>query len=485
MDKTQIKIILREQIRILPGQPVVVGVSGGADSLSLLDILVSLEYPVIAVHFNHHLRPESGQDEAMARAAAARLGVPFESGGADVSAWARAEKRSLEEAARILRYRFLFEQARLKNAQAVAVGHTADDQVETVLMHMLQGSGLPGLSGMAVTSLSPWDDHIPLIRPLLGVWRSQTHAHCHERGLAFATDASNQDVAYTRNRVRMELIPVLERYNPAVRQAIWRMAQVLAGEEEIVVDAVQAAWEACLAAEQPGCVVLKLACVRELSLALRRAVVRRAAARLLPEGADLREIGFEDVQRVMEFLATPSRSGQIHLAQGIRLVIEPGSTGQSFLLALGPGETGAALALHSWPQIAPGDGSVLRVPGTLNLGAGWELRAEWVERSAWEHAAPSHSAWEAWLDGQTAGDLLARSARPGDRFKPLGMQGHSVKISDFFINEKLPRRARAAWPLVCCGEEVVWVPGFRLAHPFRVSEQTTRVIHLVAKRNGF
>src|SRR5512146_2662668 len=144
-------------------KPLIVGVSGGPDSLCLLDGLARLRFLLIAAHFDHRLRPESGQDAEVVRQAAESLGVQFALGSADVSACARDERLSIEEAARLLRYRFLFEQARRFKAQAVAVGHTADDQVESVLMHLLRGAGLSGLKGMSYRAIVPeWDNEIPL-----------------------------------------------------------------------------------------------------------------------------------------------------------------------------------------------------------------------------------------------------------------------------------------------------------------------------------
>jgi len=260
------------------------------------------------------------------------------------------------------------------------------------------------------------------------------------------------------------------------------MAQVLAGEEEIVQEAVQSAWEACLAAEQPGCLTFDLERLRRLSHPLRRGVVRRAATRLLADGAARREVAFEDVERAAAFILAPSRSGQMDFVQGIRLVIAAGGKGKDYLLALGPGQAETGLVVDVWPQVDPGSVFSLSVPGVLDLGGGWKLTAELAEWAALEESVEVSvpgGEWEAWLDGDAlTGPLVVRAARPGERFMPLGMGGRSMKLSDFWINEKLPRRARAGWPLVFSGEKAVWVPGFRPAHPFRVQAKTRRVVVL-------
>ncbi len=482
MEFKQFKSILQKDCQLDPDRPVLAGVSGGPDSLCLLELLVGSGITTIAAHFNHRLRPEAQQDEETVRAAAARLGAAFVTGGADVAMWAAAQHRSIEDAARFLRYRFLFDQARRFGAQAVAVGHTADDQVETVLMHILRGSGLDGLAGMAFRVLvQEWDPALPVVRPLLAFWRSQTLGYCQERGLVFAVDASNQDPAYMRNRVRLHLIPELETYNPGVRQALWRLSQAAAGEVETARQAALAAWESCFSEEHLGWLALWLRPLRELPRPLQRAVARLAAGHLLVSPAAMRELGFDEIERAVDFIHQPPRSGEMDWVQGLRLRVEPGTGDRSRLLVLAPGLGSSALPEEAWPSLAQEQQGPLAVPGQVALGGGWELSADWA---AAQDRPANPGPWEAWLDGeQTAQGLSLRLPLPGDRFKPLGLQGRSQKLSDFWINEKLPRRARKSWPLVCCGEEIAWVPGFRQGETFKVRGQTQTALHLVLRRS--
>jgi len=460
--------IAQEECQLIPGQALIVGVSGGPDSLCLLDSLARLGFSLIVAHFDHRLRPESGQDAAVVRSVAERLGFPFRLGSQDVAAYAQKERLSIEEAARLLRYRFLFAEARLHSAQAVAVGHTADDQVETVLMHLLRGSGLAGLTGMAYRSLiQAWDPNIPLVRPLLSFWRVDIMAYCIEHGLPAVTDVSNQDVSFYRNRLRQELIPYLETYNPQIRQVLWRMAQVLSGEEAVVHSAVERAWKACCPEQETEAVFINLAAFQALEVGLQRGVLRRAVALLIP---DLRDVDFDVIDRGLQFLNS-GRQGQVDLLKGLRLFVE----GQRLVIAAPDG----LKAAHQWPQLI--DDLVLPIPGQVDLPAGWRMTSEWVERPRAPEAGetPGGTAWEAWLAKEKlTSPLLIRRVRPGDRFQPLGMQGHSVKLSDFWINHKLPRRARAAWPLVTDGRDIVWVPGFLPADPFRVTGNTRKMAHL-------
>lgn len=458
--------------------PLLVGVSGGPDSASLLDALARLGFRLVAAHFDHQLRPHSDREAEVVRQAAGHAGAQFVSGSGDVAAHAAQARLSIEDAARELRYRFLFEQARRLSAQAVAVAHTADDQVETVLMHLLRGAGLHGLRGMAFRNLLPvWDAAIPLVRPLLPFWRAEIEAYCAERGLQPIHDPTNQETLYLRNQVRRELVPLLDAIQPHARQNIYRAALALASDEAVVEAAVEQAWQGCRPLESDRSVSLSLADLKALPLGLLRGVLRRALAVLLPGLAD---VDFAAVERAVNFVRAPGSgapgSGQIDLVRGLRLFAERGQ-----LVIAGPEDPDP---LPSWPQL----GAVelpFPVPGVLDLGAGWRITAERVGAEGFVSRRLENQSWEAWLDETSlAGSLVLRRSRPGDRFEPLGMNGHSMKLSDFWVNHKLPRRARAAWPLLVDNARILWIPGFRPAHACRVTAQTGAVLHLRLEKNG-
>jgi tRNA(Ile)-lysidine synthase len=448
--------------------PLLVGVSGGPDSFTLLDALARLGFPLVAAHFDHRLRPHSECEAEVVSQAAARAGAQFVAGSGDVAAHAAQARLSIEDAARDLRYRFLFEQARHFSAQAVAVGHNADDQVETVVMHLLRGAGLHGLRGMAFRTLLPtWDPQIPLVRPLLSFWREEILAYCAERQLQPIQDPTNQETLYLRNRLRHELIPLLDELQPQARQNIYRAALALAGDEAIVEAAVAQVWEACLARQDERAVFLNLGNLQQLAPGLLRGVLRRAFAILLP---GLVNVDFAAVERAVAFVRSPG-SGQIDLVRGVRLFVESGH-----LVIAGSEDL---VPLPTWLQMGAEE-LALPVSGVLDLGNGWKIATRRLSVEDFSRrVAGTDQAWEAWLDeAALVGALKVRRARPGDRFQPLGMEGHSLKLSDFWVNHKLPRRARAAWPLVVDEAQIVWIPGFRPAHICRVSEQTHTVLHL-------
>lgn len=460
--------ILRGACGLTPSLPVVAGVSGGPDSLCLLHILHTAGYPVIVAHFNHKLRPEADQEAADVARQAHDLGLPFVIDAADVRSLAQEHSLSLEEAARLLRYRFLFSTARQYHAQAVAVGHTADDQVETVLMHFLRGAGLAGLKGMQYRSFLPaFDAEIPLVRPLLALWRTEIEAYCREHALTPHYDSSNADQTYFRNRLRHALIPELEQYNPTFKQVVLRMTEALQGDYTILQEVMQAAWGEVLLSEGPGWVALDREKLLRQSIALRRNLLRQAGQRLRPNH---RDFGFAVLERGAAFLENPGNR-RLDFAGGLYLFAE----GRQMYVATYE----ADLPFAQWPQIqAP-----VEVQGErCDLGEGWVLSVEQGQSDdeAWKD---NLDVWSAWLDADLTGDrLTVRGRREGERFQPLGMAEGTLKLSDFFVNVKLPRRARAKWPLVCAGEEIAWIPGYRIGHRFRVTMQTRRVWKLSLRK---
>lgn len=453
---------------------IVVGVSGGPDSLALLHFLYSRgesttrPYPLLVASFNHHLRPESDADVAHVRKIAEGLGLPFVTDSANVAAYSDANGLSVEEAARELRYRFLFRAAREAGAGAVAVGHTADDQAETVLMHFLRGAGLSGLKGMPPRVILPvFDAKIPLVRPLLGWTRAQTEAYCRQHNLPYLTDSSNTDTTYFRNRLRHELLPHLEAYNPQIRQTLAKSALALQGDYELLNELVDSAWEQAVNAAGSGFVAFELSQLRQMSPALRRNLLRRAAFTLKP---GLRNIDFEALDRASKLKATELAGGLKTLIEGERLYL----TGDESTLPVG------------YPQVSY-QLSVVR--DRLEIGNGWLLTTETLNTG---HCSLITDNWSACFDADLTENhpstnlrarLTVRPFRAGDRFEPLGMPGQTAKLSDLFINLKIPKRFRKNWPVVCVEDEIAWIPGLRMAHRYRCTDSTRRVLVLRLARS--
>ncbi len=467
--------ILKDACRLTRDRPVVAGVSGGADSLALLDALVSAGYKVIVAHLNHKLREEAQNDANAVERLAARMNLLSIIESVDVNAYARERTLSIEEAAREVRYRFLFAQARKYNAQAVAVGHTADDQVETVLMHFLQGAGLGGLKGMTYRTLLPaYDENIPLVRPLLNLWHEDTVVYCAMKRLHPQEDVTNSDLSYMRNRLRHLLIPVLESYNPRFREAIWRTSQVLAADHEVLTEIVDDAWNTALSESGSGYLAFDRDKFASFPVGIQRSLVRRACQSLCETWRDL---DFDTVSRVTAFISAPDQASSMDLPHGLRLFVEEGIVYLAMKDADSPGR---------WPQ-ASGEFLPVSVPGQVGLPGEWTLFSElWeIPALARERIQKNEDPFQVWLDAdKLTGRLGLRSRRPGDRFEPYGMEGHTMKLSDFFINVKLPQRARETWPLLCLGDEIIWVPGYRPAHSYRVVESTRRLMYFKLTRSA-
>lgn len=470
-----IETILLDECSLVKDRPIIAGVSGGPDSLCMMEVLRKAGYPVIVAYFDHQLRPDSGLDARMVEKTATRLMLPCVIDGADVRSYAEESKTSIEEAARNLRYRFMFDLARRHRAQAVAVGHTADDQVETVLMHFLRGSGLAGLKGMSYRSIiKVFDPDIPIVRPLLDLWREETVIYCAVNGLRPHYDSSNDSLNFQRNRIRHLLIPSLETYNPKFREAILRMSQSLKGDYAFVMETLENAWRETVIESDEEIVTFDADRLSQQSLGLQRNLVKHALQTLRP-GID---ITFSILGRAVNLVNSAARSSRVDLKAGLTMFRE---SNRIYICT-----SDAELPFNLWPQMPTGETSLkVTIPQQIVLAGGWKLTCErWhLPALAKEQAERNEDQFQAWLDADDLPEQLElRVRRQGDHFSPLGMDGHSQKLSDFFVNEKVPQRARENWPLLCAGDEIVWVPGYRPAHRHRLKDTTQSVIYFSMTR---
>ncbi len=449
---------------------VVVGLSGGPDSVAMTHVLHNLGYRLHLAHLDHGLRPDSRQDVALVQALAIRWSLPLVVEHADVRAYADREGLPLEAAAREIRYRFLFRVAREVQAQAVAVAHTQDDQAETILLHLLRGSGLTGLQGMRPKTFL-WDSTIPLVRPFLPVSRQDVLAYCRNHALPYREDPSNRDLHFTRNRIRHRLLPLLEQeFNPRIREALARLAYAVQQEMDVLMAEAQQAWEQVVETTGEGYLLWNVNRMRTLPPGLRYHLWRRMVTTLRPG----LEMAFVDVERAEAWLKSP-KSGPVDWFGGLYLTLDPPARGIT-------ARWEADLPTAFWPQVLhPETPTPLPWGGRLALAHGWVLEAGQPREVSVLNDVDLRQCppYEAWIDADAVGNpLYVRGRRPGDRFAPLGMNGHTMKLSDFMINVKMPRRARDRWPLVLSEETIVWIPGYRVAHPFRVRPETRRVLRL-------
>lgn len=469
-----IDVILRDKCKLVPERAVLVGVSGGPDSLCLADVLRQAGYRIVLGHFNHKLRPEADDEEAAAvEKLAVRWKVTCTTGSGNVRDHAGGNRLSIEAAARELRYHFLFKAARQHDAQAIAVGHTADDQVETVLMHFIRGAGMNGLKGMSYRTFLPaFDAEIPIVRPLLDVRRNETIAYCAGHDLQPHYDPSNDSLDFLRNRVRHELVPQLETYNPRVREAVLRSSRTIADDQVLLQDALRIWWESAVIRKTDEYVMFDAPYLSVQSPNLQRHLVRQAVTCLLPG----EETDHAMLERASAFLSNPDRT-RVDLTGGLSLFREKGT----FFVT----KSGARLPTEKWPQLpAEFDAVALPVPGQIRLVGDWSFSSEiWADpASARVASSKNGDRFRVWIDAEELPEKLeVRIRRRGDVFEPLGLGGHSQKLSDFFTNAKLPRRARDRWPLLSIGKKIIWIPGCRPAESFKLRPASKRVICFTCK----
>lgn len=463
---------------LLPaGDGVIVGVSGGADSLCLLHLLKRLapEYGVrlYVGHLDHGIRPESGEDAAFVAALCRDWGLPCTIEHADVPTLARQRRLALEEAARQARYRFLGELALSLGAHTVAVAHHADDQVETVLMHLLRGSGLAGLRGMRPLTLlgdlrlgeAPLPSEIRLIRPLLGVTRQEILTYCQMHSIRYCFDLSNLDMTFYRNRLRHDLLPTLETYNPNIRQVLLRTAEVIAADYDLLRGVLEEAWARVVRTATEEMILFDLAAFRAQPLALQRSLLREAVHRLRQS---LRNINWVHIENAVQVTREGETGAQATLPQGL-------------MLTVGYDALTISTAGYRWvdpnhPQIwAP---LPLSRKGEIPLPeSAWVVRTAILPREALAEAwAQNPDPLAAYFDAEALrGPLFLRPRREGDWLIPLGL-GHRQKVGNIMTNLKIPRALRGAVPLLISGEEIAWVVGWRQDERFAVRPETRQVL---------
>lgn len=466
-----ISSILIEMCELDIAKPVVLGVSGGPDSMCLLDVFIKAGYSVLAACLNHGLRSEADAEVHLVQQVAFSLGVDFRTKTVDTPKFAIEAGLSVEAAARQLRYEFLYAEAARINAQAIAVGHTADDQAETVLMHLLRGTGLAGLKGMDFRSfLMNMSTNIPLVRPLLTTWRSEIIEYCDQHNLSTAIDDTNQSINYFRNKLRLDILPYLARYQPNIRQNLVQMANILSTDYELLQNHVEAAWITCVVEQGQGYVALRRKDYITLPPAIQRYMLRKAML-LLRSG--YQDIEFAMIERTRQSLKSATGYQTFDIGAGLQLKVE----GKIVWLV----RRDVNLPMGNWPAVLTDQVVDLPIPCSTELQNGWWLQADRLDARDITIQVTSREMdrFQALFDADLIRQpLYVRHRRPGDRLKPEGMDGKTVKISDLMINLKLPFRCRDNWPVVCSGENIIWVPGCRQSCIASIRGSTRLVVRL-------
>lgn len=461
----QLRQTILERRLLARGEAVLVGVSGGPDSVALLDALAALApefgWRLRVAHFNHRLRGRaSDADERFVRGLAKDYGLPVSIGSGDVRAFSKKQKLSIEDAARRLRHGFFANVAAKHGIPKLALGHTADDQVETLLQRLLRGAGTHGLAAMN------WQNRlgkVNVVRPMLGVWKPGLLGHLKQRGLKFRQDHTNRDTTFQRNKIRHKLLPLLEReFNPAVKTVLRQTAEILAAEDE---------WLEANA--DCGSAALSVESLRREHVAVqRRMIYRWLLANGVGAAVDFRMV--ETLRRMVE----RGEPWRVSLTVGMEAVRES-----------------ARLELRKCrvrDRKLDVSGEVaecrLKVPGKTempSLGVSVETRIVTGTRIPSISGKNPKSKIQnpesspEWLDADAVGSALTvRTWRAGDRFQPIGMKA-AKKLQDIFTDEKVPAARRHSTPVfVAAGGAICWVAGYRIGERFKLTPATRRALRV-------
>jgi tRNA(Ile)-lysidine synthase len=433
----------------------VVAVSGGGDSVGLLRVLHGLADRVglrlSVAHLDHGVRgAEARADAAFVAELAAGLGIPC-----DLGEWQPSRSSHFEADARAARYALLTEVAKLRGASVVAVGHTLDDQAETILHRIVRGTGIRGLAGMPRKRVLSADPKVTLVRPLLDVTRRQVRDYLAELGQPFREDDSNADLTRTRARIRHNLLPKLAaEYNPQVRAALVRLGSLAAAVERALDADVNEMKQAVIITSVPHCVVLKQGFLGSLPLHLRAEVLRRIWRDLGWPEAGMTARRWWRLARLAEKDEVPRTMIGAHVQAAT----------ESFFLVLRRIKAPVEVA-----EVPP-------PPGAIKLSLPGEASIPWARGriiATLDSTAPRDEQID--LDS-VSGPLFVRSPAPGDRFEPFGMGGKSMPLMDFLRGRRLPRGRRARQPLVCDQRGIIWVVGQRIADRVKMTGQTIRTV---------
>jgi tRNA(Ile)-lysidine synthase len=458
---------------VRPGDSILVGLSGGPDSVALLHVLYELRAKFSigrlgVCHLNHGLRrKDSDRDAEFAASLAKELDLPFYTKKEDVLGYRQAHRLSLEEAGRCVRYAFYEKVAHENGFSKIALGHHSDDNAELVLMNLLRGSGSLGFSGI------PAARDQKIIRPLIRLMRTEILHYLTARKLKYRIDSSNDDKKYLRNRIRGELIPILKtNYNPGIIETVNRFAAIIKDEDQWLEAEITTLFDKIAAFPESEEVSLSLPELAGIHIAVKRRIIRKAIS--IVKG-NLRRITFAQIDSAIRLMEKGPPYGVLDLPDRIRItrnrhlfIIKKENKPLRQVESRLPGERDL---FFEYEMIDPG----LSSQSVFIEEIGRRLR---VSRASINENSDTHPAGHpvAFFDMDSlVFPLIIRNVRPGDRFTPLGMSG-TQKVKKFFINNKVPKAQRWGCPLLLSKEKIIWVVGYRIDDSVRIKPLTRNVL---------
>ncbi|MGE3537260.1 MAG: tRNA lysidine(34) synthetase TilS [Candidatus Tectimicrobiota bacterium] len=451
---TQVHASIEKHSMLVSGAKVIIAVSGGADSTALLSLLVQLksEYDttLVVAHVNHQVRGDEAEREALFVEQLARyFGLAFYQTRLEVAALQRTSGLSLQQAARHLRYRYLEQLSVSITATSIALGHTADDQAETLLLRLVRGSGPASLAGIPIVRR-------PFIRPLLRTSRQAILHYLRSQCLPWVEDSSNAHPIYLRNRVRHHVLPMLRQLNPQITQRLNHLADMLHADSLALEQQVEAYSHTIVTWQAAKIVDIHAEALRSLPVAIQRRLLRRLLDQLLH--VDI-QLSFRHIEALRSHVVTGHDKQRCTLPGGIWAEYQAGTV--------------RIRNIEDLP--APTDSYALSLPGSVTIGALNICLTADVQEPPWSFGADTQRAFLAYE--RLRYPLRVRFRQPGDKFYPLGSPG-SKKLRDFYIERRIPQGERPYIPLVVSGQEIVWVVGYRIAEPFKIRSETRQVVLL-------
>ena len=439
---------------IAPGAILLVGVSGGADSIALLYALSklapSLNIRLAVAHLNHGIRPEAEADADFVAECCQSLGIPCYRETVDVPKMVADSSESLEMVARQARYRFFADTANTIGAEVVATAHTQDDQAETVLLKLCRGAGSSGLNGIACNTII---HGLRVIRPILNATRAEVEAFLREENITWREDSTNTDTRMQRNRIRHDVLPQLEAHlNPRIKEALARTADILAEENAYMTNQAENALQHAIGDSPEG---LSVEAVCQLPRALQRRVLQQW---LIRNGISAPQLRFEVVERLVQLATSDKGSGCITL-NGSEVVLRE--------------YTQLRFCTHN-TEAKEVETVALSIPGEtvlddFDIKVTTQLRTGFEKNQQGPLGKLPAEATIRW-DSDKKQEILVRSWQPGDRIHPIGLSG-SCKLHDLFVDAKIPKAIRSKIPVFVCGNEVIWLPGYRIAKKWAVLDE--------------
>jgi len=340
-------------------------------------------------------------------------------------------------------------------------------------MHFLRGSGTAGLRGMSAVAPVPGAPELTLIRPLLRVTRAEILDYCHENGLVFRKDPSNTDTTIYRNRLRHEILPILETLTPGLQARLLQMAEIVTADFDLLQQLLGEAWSRVVKQTGKEWLSFHTGPWLDLALSLRRATLKEAVNILRP---GIRDVGFTTIEQARQLAELQEVGSRATLPGGLELSVD-----YDRLIISSAGDP---LPFSTLPQVDFSQPVKLLIPGSTDLENGWRLTVDVVDSVALRQVIDLKDKWQAYVSAEACPGLEVRRKHQGERFQPLGMGGHSVKVSDLMINRKVPAVLRERWPLVAGPEHLIWLVGHHIDRRARITADGQRALHLQMKRVG-